>query len=80
MCFDAKLNLEKDKCNAWVINLFLDNKIFKICAHLSYPDVHPSYPEVKPNNRCRTRLYTVIHADLSRTDGWSHYFIPFDTL
>jgi hypothetical protein len=59
MCFDAKLNLEKDKCNAWVINLFLDNKIFKICAHLSCPDVHPSYPEVKPNNRCRTRLYTV---------------------
>jgi hypothetical protein len=29
MCFDAKLYLEKDKCNAWVINLFLDNKIFK---------------------------------------------------
>jgi hypothetical protein len=23
MCFDAKLYLEKDKCNAWVINLFL---------------------------------------------------------
>jgi hypothetical protein len=34
--------LEKDKCNAWVINLFLDNKIFKKCAHLSCPDVHPS--------------------------------------
>jgi hypothetical protein len=60
MCFDAKLNLEKDKCNAWVINLFLDNKIFKKCAHLSCLDVHHSYPEVKPNNRCRTRLYTVL--------------------
>jgi hypothetical protein len=27
MCFDAKLNLEKDKCNAWVIKLFLDNLV-----------------------------------------------------
>ena len=35
MCFDAKLYLEKDKCNAWVINLFLGNKIFKKCAHLT---------------------------------------------
>ena len=59
MCFDAKLYLEKDKCNAWVINSFLDNKMLKKCAHLSCPDVHPIYPEVKPNNRCRTRLYTV---------------------
>ena len=42
MCFDAKLYLEKDKCNARVINLFLDNTIFKKCAHLSCPDVHPS--------------------------------------
>ena len=42
MCFDAKLYLEKDKCNAWVINLFLDNNIFKKCAHLSCPHVHPS--------------------------------------
>ena len=32
-------NVEKDKCNAWVINSFLDNKIFKKCAHLSCPDV-----------------------------------------
>jgi hypothetical protein len=29
MCVEAKLYLEKEKCNAWVINLFLDNKIFK---------------------------------------------------
>jgi hypothetical protein len=29
MCFDAKLYLEKDKRNAWVINLFLDSKIAK---------------------------------------------------
>jgi hypothetical protein len=29
MCFDAKLYLEKDKCNVWVINIFLDNKIAK---------------------------------------------------
>jgi hypothetical protein len=42
MYFDAKLYLEKDKSNAWIINVFLDNKIFKKCAHLSCPDVHPS--------------------------------------
>jgi hypothetical protein len=35
MCFDAKLNLEKDKCNAWVIKLFVDNNIFKKFPHLS---------------------------------------------
>ena len=29
MCFEAKLYLEKDKCNAWVINLFLNNKFSK---------------------------------------------------
>ena len=42
MCFDAKLNLEKDKSNAWIINVLLDNKIFKKCAHLSCADVLPS--------------------------------------
>ena len=74
MCFDPKLFLEKDKCNAWVINSFLDNKISKKCAHLSCPDVLPSRPELKPNNRCRTRLYTVIqeeeaHGRLNRIGG-----------
>ena len=59
MCFDAKLYREKDKCNAWVINSFLDNNIFKKCAYISCSDVHPSQPEVKPNNRCRT-LHSVV--------------------
>jgi hypothetical protein len=41
MCFDAKLYLEKEKSNAWVINLFLDNKFSKNVP-TSCPDVHPS--------------------------------------
>ena len=81
MCFDAKLYLEKDKCNACVINSFLDNKIFKKCAHLSCPDVLPSWPELKPNNCCRTRFYTVIqeeeaHGHLNRIGGVMVIVLP----